>query len=489
MKIYVDRGRGKLKKNFIYNLIYQFIQIAIPLIMMPYVSRALGADTLGVYNYSYTIASYFLIFSMLGVANYGCRSIAKVQNDRDSRSQVFWSIYRIQFLVALIVNVIYIVYAIFWVQRNKIIAMIQILVVLSGMFDINWFYFGIEKFKLTVIRNVVIKIVTTGLIFLFVKKPKDLILYTFIYALGMLGSQSVVWLFLKKFIHYKKVSWKNCIEHLKPMVMLFVPIIAISLYKYMDKIMLGMMCEYSQVAFYSNSESIISMPAVITTALGTVALPRLTALLENGKKQLSEYYLEVSIQFAMFLSCAMGFGLASISDIFVRLYFGKGFEECATLIFIFFPCVIFQAWASIIRMQFLLPNAHDKVYIGSVILGALSNFIINLMLIPHLQAVGAVIGTVVAEITVALIQTIFSLKYLPILKYLKSTVLYIVVGIMMMFLIDGLKYNFNDGLISLLLLSVIGGLFFVITSIIINWKAKTALYKCVITMIKKRANI
>ena len=59
-----------MKKNFIYNLLYQFVQIVIPLILLPYVSRVLGADTLGVYNYSYTIASYFLIFGMLGVANY-----------------------------------------------------------------------------------------------------------------------------------------------------------------------------------------------------------------------------------------------------------------------------------------------------------------------------------------------------------------------------------------------------------------------------------
>lgn len=456
--------------------------------MMPYVSRTLGADTLGIYNYSYSIASYFLVFSMLGVANYGCRSIAKVQNDDESRSQVFWSIYRIQFSVAFIINVIYISYVVFWIKKNKIIALIQILIVLSGMFDINWFYFGIEKFKLTVTRNIVIKIITTCLIFLFVKEPKDLTLYTFIYAFGLFVSQSIVWLFLKNYIHYKKVNWKNCVMHLKPMLMLFVPIIAISLYKYMDKIMLGMMCEYSQVAFYSNSESIISMPAVITTALGTVALPRLTALLESGKKNISEYYLEISIQFAMFLSCAMGFGLASISDVFVRLYFGKGFEECGMLISIFFPCVIFQAWASIIRMQFLLPNSHDKVYIISVIMGAVSNFVINLMLIPHLQAVGAVIGTVVAEIMVAVIQTIFSLKYLPILKYLKSTFMYIVIGIMMMLLIDKLKYYFNDGVISLMVLVVVGGGFFVITSIIVNWKFKTALFECVNTMIKKKTD-
>src|SRR5699024_9629449 len=134
----------------------------------------------------------------------------------------------------------------------------------------------------------------------------DLILYTFIYAFGLLISQSIVWLFLRKYIKFRKVKFTSTLVHIKPMIILFVPIVAISLYKYMDKIMLGILCEYSQVAYYTNSESIISIPAVITTALGTVALPRLTSLNAKGEKKTSEYYLELSLQFAMFLACGMG---------------------------------------------------------------------------------------------------------------------------------------------------------------------------------------
>ena len=172
----------------------------------------------------------------------------------------------------------------------------------------------------------------------------------------------------------------------------------------MDKIMLGILCEYSQVAYYTNSESIISIPAVITTALGTVALPRLTSLNAKGKKEASEHYLEISLQFAMFLACGMAFGLGAVSDVFVHLYFGTGYESCAVLMVVFFPCVIFQAWASIIRMQYLLPNSHDKVYVVSVVVGAIINLFINIMLIPSLQAVGAVIGTIVAEFMVATME-------------------------------------------------------------------------------------
>lgn len=457
----------------------------IPLILMPYVSRVLGADILGIYNYTYTIAAYFLLFAMLGVANHGCRSVAKVQDDVEKRSYVFCSIYLMQVCVSLIVLVFYIIYVIAFVENNKAVALIQILVVLSGMFDINWFYFGIEKFKLTVTRNILIKLLTTCLIFIFVKSSNDLLLYTFIYAAGLLFSQSIVWIFLKKYVRFKRVKIKDSIENLKPMLVLFIPIVAVSLYKYMDKIMLGFFCEYSQVAFYSNSESIISMPAVITTALGTVALPRLTSLIQKEKKNISEYYLEVSLQFSMFLACGMGFGLGAISDIFAQLYFGPGFEECGNIILVFFPCVIFQAWASIIRMQFLLPNSHDRVYIISVISGAIVNFVINLMLIPSLQALGAVIGTILAEATVAVMQTIFSTKYLPIVKYLKTTIPYAIIGFFMFLLIDKLKLFIGSSIFSLIILIFIGGIFYTVFSILINWRIKTSFFSCFIQEIHK----
>ncbi|WP_302839716.1 flippase [Ruminococcus bicirculans (ex Wegman et al. 2014)] len=477
-----------MKKNFIYNLLYQFVQIVIPLILLPYVSRVLGADILGVYNYSYTIASYFLIFGMLGVANYGCRSIAEVQDDFEKRSKVFSSIYIVQFCFSLSVLVIYLAYVVIFVRDNKVIALIQTFIVMSGTFDINWFYFGIEKFKLTVTRNIAIKIITTLLVFIFVKKPSDLILYTGIYAVGLFISQSIVWIFLKKYIKFSKVKLKDVLVHIKPIILLFVPVLAISLYKYMDKIMLGILCEYSQVAYYTNSESIISIPAIITTALGTVALPRLTSLNAKGKKEISEHYLEISLQFAMFLACGMAFGLGAVSDIFVQLYFGSGYESCAVLMVAFFPCVIFQAWASIIRMQYLLPNSHDRIYVLSVVVGAVINLFMNIMLIPSLQAVGAVIGTIVAEFMVATIQTAFCLKYLPIKKYLKTTGYYVVIGFFMFLIIDLMKRHMDYGVLTLITCIFLGGGLYAIISMLVNWRTKSSLYSCISQMLRQKNN-
>ena len=143
-----------MKKNFIYNILYQILILIIPLITMPYVSRILGADGIGIYSYTYSIAYYFMIVAMLGLNNYGNGTIAKVRDNKEELSKQFFSIYGFQVLSSLIMIILYISYIFIFDNQYKIIALIQSMYVISSMFDINWFFFGIEKFKLTITRTI-----------------------------------------------------------------------------------------------------------------------------------------------------------------------------------------------------------------------------------------------------------------------------------------------------------------------------------------------
>ena len=49
-------------------------------------------------------------------------------------------------------------------------------------------------------------------------------------------------------------------KHLKPCAILFLPVIAVSLYHIMDKIMLGSMSTMRESGFYENTEKIVNIP-------------------------------------------------------------------------------------------------------------------------------------------------------------------------------------------------------------------------------------
>ena len=110
------------------------------------------------------------------------------------------------------------------------------------------------------------------------------------------------------------------------------------------------------------------------------------------------------------------------------------------------------------------------------------------MLIPSLQAVGAVIGTIVAEFTVAAIQTACCMKYLPIRQYLKTTGGYIVAGFLMFVIICGIKSRVKSGVCALIMCILIGGGFYIILSMLINWKMKSSLYLCASQIVRQKIN-
>ena len=145
-------------KNFLYNVIYQVFIFIIPLITTPYVSRILGVNNVGIYSYTYSLVYYFMLASMLGINNYGAREIAKASNNKEKLSKTFFSIYFLQLICCSIMIILYIIISGVYQYEHKTIMFIQLIYLISCVFDINWFFFGLEKFKITISRNIIIKL-------------------------------------------------------------------------------------------------------------------------------------------------------------------------------------------------------------------------------------------------------------------------------------------------------------------------------------------
>ena len=377
---------------------------------------------------------------MLGLMNYGNRTIAKNKENNKKLSKEFCSIYALQILSTATVVLIYIIYVSFLVEEKyKAFSLMQLIYIVSTFFNINWFFFGIEKFKLTVTRNIAIKIISVMSIFLLVKQKEDLWKYTLIMVGASLISQLSLWPFLKREISFIKPTWHDIKKHIKPNITLFIPVVAVSIYKIMDKIMLGNMATIENVGYYENAEKIINVPLSFITALGTVMLPRVSSLVAKGEEDTIKKYIDKSMEFVLFLSIPIFFGLMAIGEDFAILFFSKEFADTGKIIQLLSITIIFISWANVIRTQYLIPNEKDKQYIISVFLGAVINVILNSMLIPKYTAVGAAIGTIFAELTVMLYQTFIVRKKLDIKKYSKFAIKFVISGLIMYTIISIFK--------------------------------------------------
>ncbi len=314
---------------------------------------------------------------------------------------------------------------------------------MSAILDINWFYFGLEEFKLTVTRSTIIKILNTICLFVFIQGNDDLYIYTFLLSLGALVSQLVLWFRLKKYIFFVKPTISEIYLHIKPNIVLFLPVVAISIYNTMDKIMLGSLSSMEQVGFYENSFKLTSIPVMAISSLGTVMLPRITNLLSKGDNEVVDKYIKKSLILSVILSTPMTFGLAGICNVFVPFFYGEGFSACVQIIPVLIFSSIFISWANVIRTQYLIPNNEDKIYIVSVFLGAIINVILNIIFIPRYQAVGAAYGTLCAEMIVCCYQTYRVRSKIDIVDCLKISFPFILISTLMFLIVFNVPFTIN----------------------------------------------
>lgn len=463
---------GRLKKNIMYNFIYQILIMVLPFITAPYLARKIGASGVGVYSFSQTVATYFTYITTLGLSNYGNRSIASVQNDRVKRSKTFSEIYCMQVLCFLISIILYAIYIIFF-SVDKIAALIMSIWVVSGLFDINWLFFGLEKFKLTVIRNTLVKILSVGCIFLFVKSKDDVYIYILIMALSTLISQISLWPYVKQDIDFSLPKWCDIKKHIKPNLILFLPVISVSLYRMMDKIMLGYMCTMDEVGFYENAEKIISMVQSLIVAVGTVMLPRMTSIYSSENENQGNYYFDLSMTAVIMYISAATFGLLSIKDVFTRVYFGSGFERTAEILALLAITLIFFGTGNVLRTQYIIPKKKDSIYIKSAFLGALINLIVNSLLIGKYGGVGAAIGTICAEAVVCIYQFVKVRDDISIIHFLPALIRYAILGLIMYIVINKLPAVDND-VIALIMYITVGALVYILFVILdLFWRKKT----------------
>lgn len=464
--------RSKLKRNLIYQSGYRLLTIITPLITSPYLARVLGAEKLGIYSYTLSIVSYFTMIAFLGTETYGNRTIAQVNtyNDKDALSRTFWGIYIGQAACSTLAVILYMFVVLLFVKNNKYIFLLQGMWIISTMLDINWFFFGIEEVKLTVIRNALVKIIGIGSILLFVKSENDLWIYTLIMAGTMVMSQIIMWMYIPKYISKTKISFSDVIHHFKPNIGLFIPLIASSVYWTMDKTMLGLLSTYESTGYYYNADKVMNIPLNLVIGFGAVMLPRMSALIEKNDKTGWKNLFKKTSEFYFMSACAIGGGIAAVANEFVPIFFGNGYDECVLLIELFGPILVLKAINDLIKNQCILPLGEEKKYTIIVSLGAMANLIANLILIPRYGALGALIGTGVAEIVVVVFEFLLEKKYLSISLVIAKNYWYVFISTIMYVLVRSISCILDLKIIYKLCVEVIIGILIYLIGCLFFWR-------------------
>ena len=394
----------KVIKNYLYNLSYQILTIILPIITVPYVTRIFTSDDLGNYGFYNSIVSYFSLFAMLGIGIYGTKQIAAASDV----SSTFWNIYVIQLIASLLALSVYLIAFFSIPQMGGVIPLILGIVLFAKMIDISWLFSGKEDFKKITIRNIVVRLIGVISIFTFVKSSDDLYLYVFLIVIFDFLGQFVMWVPARKFIKRPSFNTNTIKKNLHPIVLLFLPQVAISLYAILDRTLLGLLGSYSDVGVYEQGQKLTSILLTVVSSLGAVMLPRVANLLSERRDQEAQNMVKFSFILYNLIIFPMMFGLVAINEVFVKLFLGQNFQDVKYVLYVLVFNIMFVGWTNILGFQVLVVRNKNKEFMLSTTIPAFVCVAVNIAVIPFFGYIGASITSVVVEILVFAIQWYYS---------------------------------------------------------------------------------
>lgn len=388
-----------IKNNYIYNLIYQILLVVAPLVVTPYVSRVLLPAGIGMQSYGASIVSYFALVAALGTTTFGPKVIGTLQKDAEGRSRKFWEILIVRLTMTAVSFVFYLGYIFLVEADERLVALIFGLQLIGTVLDVSWFFQGMEEFGKISLSSIFFRLAHIACTFLFIRQESDLALYVLFGVAFPLAANVSLWVYLPKYL--VRVKGVRPFSDIKVILQLFVPSVAIQVYTILDKSMIGWFVEGTeQNGYYEQAEKVVKMSIAVVSSLGTVMLPRIAQKFKEGDRRGLEFYLYKLYRCVMLAGVPMMFGLIVISDVFVPVFFGPGYEECIVLLCVFSLLALFMGLNSVTNSQYLVPTDRQNVFTGIVIIGAVVNCCLNLVLIPHYQALGACIASVIGEFVV-----------------------------------------------------------------------------------------
>lgn len=404
-----NSSEPSVRLNFILSMAYQVLVVILPMITAPYVARVLGADKNGIYSFTASYQTYFSMFAALGTVSYGSREIARNRKNRQLRSKLFWEI---ELMTVLTSTISIIAFAAFIYSRDRyqIFYIPQIMAIAAVMFDISWFFTGIEEFKYIVTKNALFKLLGAVLIFTLVHKPEDLLLYIVILsATTMLGNMSM-WIHMPRFLDPVSFRTLRIRRHFKETMVYFIPSIATSVYTVLDKTLIGEITRNeAENGCYDKVVQLINiMKALTFTALNSVLGARISFLFAEKKYDEIRRRIETSINYILFMGLAIGFGLAAVAPRFIPWFLGPGYDRAIMMLIMMSPIVVIIGVSNCLGSQYYTPSGKRAQSARFIIVGSIVNLILNLLLIPRYWGYGAIAASIIAELMITVLYITFA---------------------------------------------------------------------------------
>lgn len=405
----LEESKKSLEINAVLNVIKQCCAIIFPLITFPYISRKLGSEGYGEYSFSWSVVSYFVMLAALGIQTYSVREGARIRDNKTELNKFASEVFTINTISATVSLLLLFSIALVNTTINKYLLLISIqsIAIVLSLFGRDWLNSVYEDYLYITVRYIVVQFIALIAMFLFVKNSQDVWVYCVLAVLASFGGSIPNIFYTRRYAKLRLTRNMQFKKHIVPLLTLFANTIAMMVFVNSDIVMLGFFFNDEIVGVYSLSSKVYSMIKQMLNAIVIVALPRVTSVIERDDK---EYHtlLRKIFNYLTIILIPVSIGLFMISDSVILLAGGRQYISGNSAMKVLSISIVFAMVGSFMMNCVLIANRKDKKCFTSTLIAAVSNIVLNLILLRKIGIIGAAITTLVAELINASIMTYYS---------------------------------------------------------------------------------
>lgn len=392
------------------NFILSASQFIFPLITFPYVSRVLLADGNGKITLATSVANYFIMVASLGIPTYGIRACAQVRDDKEKLSKTVQELLIINTITTAITTIIYVVcvFSVDRFQADKTLFLINGIGLVLNMIGLNWLYQALEQYDFITFRSLAFKALSIILMILLVRRQSDYVIYGAITVFAAVGSNLLNLFMARRYVDFRWHGKYNLRRHLKPILVLFAQSMAVSIYMNLDTVMLGFMKTDADVGYYNASVKVKTILVSLVTSLGNVLLPRMAYYAKEHKEKEFTQTMTLALNFAALISIPLSLYFSMFSAESIQFLAGSGYNGAVLSMRIITLSTIAIGFTGILGVQVLTAIEKEHYVLYSVIVGAVMDFVLNLVFIPRMGSAGAALATLIAEFAVLAMEIFYT---------------------------------------------------------------------------------
>jgi len=392
----------KVIQNYFYNIGYQFVTLFVPFLTVPYITRVMEPEYLGIEAYTFSIITIFIAFATAGTTIYAIRTIANLRSSKEEVSKVSYNLFLFRTITTGFVFIILLFVSI-KLNYQYFIYLQLFYFFANTFFDCTWYFIGHERFKEITLRNVIVKILGFFLTILFVKDENDLYIYILITGLTiLLPNIYFTWKFFREIgrPHWDYFSLRYFKALINSLIPFFLMAIIIQIYMNLDKLILEYKGFTYELGIYNQMIKTFLVFLGPLTAVGTVLLPYISNLNKNKSKQNMENVIHLSSNIILLIGSPIFWGLLLISNQFVGTYFGPEFAKYQDLFKIGCLLILTGSIYNVIIQQVIFPNMLEKIYLKGLFFATLIRAFLLIILIDIFLLYAVLLAYVLSEVFV-----------------------------------------------------------------------------------------